>query len=346
MCIRDSGNTTVYSTTYFGGSDSKTAYTGSLASDILVIYRVYDGSSTGIDNETSVKVRIGDWFKLSQDTIEEYTVFDFNVPHFRITNTDTSTKYAYVQTAIDNATAGDTIVLEAGIYRESIVIDKGLNLRGSTLDDGNIEWDGVHTSTATIFTVDNSDGLGVPPVANSSRAGITVAANDVSINSLIIANFTHGISIEDSNDIDIIGAITIRTQVSGISIASSDSVNISGFTIYGRDTTGTGILIEDTASSVHLFSLEFAGSSVNSCDTGISVAGDDVSIDGVEIIHGTNDGIHITATASDVILANNVIHSNGGNGIDVSGLTSGTNKFYGNITVSYTHLTLPTNREV
>ena len=181
------GSTTVYSTAYFGGSDSKTAYTGSLASDILVIYRVYDGSSTATDNETSVKIRIGDWFKSSKDIIEDYTVFDFNVPHFRVTNTNTGTKYAYVQTAIDNATAGHTIVLEAGIYRENIVIDKGLNLRGSAVDDGNnIEWDGVHTSTGTIFTVDNSDGLGAPPVANSSRAGITVAANDVSINSLML----------------------------------------------------------------------------------------------------------------------------------------------------------------
>ena len=111
------GSTTVYSTPYFGGSNSKTSSSGSLSSDILVIYRVYDGSSTGTDNETSVKVRIGDWFKLSENTIEERTVFDFNVPHFRVENTDTSTKYAYVQTAIDNATAGHTIVLEAGIYR-------------------------------------------------------------------------------------------------------------------------------------------------------------------------------------------------------------------------------------
>ena len=136
--------------------------------------------------------------------------------------------------------------MEAGIYRENIVIDKQLTLTGGTAS-GTLVWDGIYTSVGSIFTVDNSDGLGAPPVANSSRAGITVAANDVTINSLIIANFTHGISIEDSNNIDIIGAITIRTQVSGISIASSDSVTISGFSIYGRDTTGTGIVIEDTA---------------------------------------------------------------------------------------------------
>ena len=126
------GSTTVYSTPYFGGSNSKTSSSGSLSSDILVIYRVYDGSSTATDNETSVKVRIGDWFKLSQDTIEERTVFDFNVPHFRVENTDTSTKYAYVQTAIDNATAGHTIVLEAGIYRENIVIDKVTTNKSAT----------------------------------------------------------------------------------------------------------------------------------------------------------------------------------------------------------------------
>jgi hypothetical protein len=93
----------------------------------------------------------------------------------------------------------------------------------------------------------------------------------------------------------------------------------------GSDITETGISIEDSASSVQLF-----GSIIIQCEKGINVAGDDVSIDGVEIIHGSDDGIHITATASDVILANNIIHSNGGNGIQVSGLASGTNQFYGN----------------
>ena len=130
--------------------------------------------------------------------------------------------------------------------------------------------------------------------------------------------------------IDIIGAITIRTQVSGISIASSDSVTISGFSIYGRDTTGTGILIEETASSVQLLSTQDKNSSVATCDVGISVAGDDVSIDTVTVSWSNNDGISVTATASDFISANNLLFNNGGNGIQVSGLASGTNKFYGN----------------
>ena len=42
------------------------------------------------------------------------------------------------------------------------MFDKEINLWGSSVGPGenNVVWDGLHTSTATIFTVDNSDGFG------------------------------------------------------------------------------------------------------------------------------------------------------------------------------------------
>ena len=177
--------------------------------------------------------------------------------------------------------------MEGGIYRENIVIDKGLNLRGSTVEYQ--EWDGHHSSTGTIFTVDNSDGFGAPPVANSSQAAITVSADNVNIENLLLANFTHGIYVEDSNDVDISSVVIARTQVSGISIASSDSVVISNFHMSGRAITNEGISILESSSSVELF-----GSIIIQCEKGINVAGDDVSIDGVELVSNTDDGIHIT----------------------------------------------------
>jgi len=314
------GNMSVYSTAYFGGSDSKTASTGSLASDILVIYRVYDGSSTATDNETSVKVRIGDWFKLSQDTIEDYTIFDFIVPHFRVENTDTGTKYAYIQTAIDNATAGHTIVLEAGIYHENIVIDKELTLSGSMGSD--FDWYGFNTA---IITVDDTGGLGAPPVANLSRAGITVSADNVNIGSLLVANFTYGIYVEDSEEVDITNVIVVDTQATGISMTSSTDVFLSYITV--RELSQSTVTCVDIGDTVNF--VQFTISTIHDCDTGIIVAGDDVSIDSVQVHTNSNDGISVTAEASNFISANNIIRDNGGNGIEATGLTSGS--FYGNI---------------
>ena len=48
------GDTIIYSTEYFGGSDDRTGSDGYI-NDILAIYKVYDGSSTGTENTTYLR---------------------------------------------------------------------------------------------------------------------------------------------------------------------------------------------------------------------------------------------------------------------------------------------------
>lgn len=50
------------------------------------------------------------------------------------TNTRTGKHYTSIQTAINEATSGDTITLEAGTYYENLVIDKSINLIGAGKD--------------------------------------------------------------------------------------------------------------------------------------------------------------------------------------------------------------------
>ena len=107
-------NNVIYSTDYFGGSDQVTDSEGKAPSDITVIYRVFNGSSTSTDNTTKVKLRVGDWFKTEISETDDTRVdIDFDVPEFRIFNPDAQGNneydtyqnqgyYNYIQRAIDN----------------------------------------------------------------------------------------------------------------------------------------------------------------------------------------------------------------------------------------------------
>ena len=111
------GNNVIYSTDYFGGSDELTDAYGQTP-DIVVIYRVFNGSSTSTDNTTKFKIRVGDWFKTAiSETDETRADIDFDVPEFTVYNPDGLNSYkdegyySYIQRAIENSTDGDICLL-------------------------------------------------------------------------------------------------------------------------------------------------------------------------------------------------------------------------------------------
>ncbi|HIC62399.1 MAG TPA: hypothetical protein EYO72_06790, partial [Marine Group III euryarchaeote] len=192
------GSMIVYSTPFFGGTDSMTTDQGKTPNSILVIYRVYNGSSVGSDNVTQMKVRVGDWFKFEQSLLDEYKTFDFDVPVFRITNQNTAVEYNYIQRAIDNATAGDTIFLSPSEYNEPINITEEITLYGQV-------------GASTII---NGDG----------STGIIVSEDSVTIKNLEIINaneeFSIGIDVNDSED-TVITNVRFGTSTYGIVATNS-----------------------------------------------------------------------------------------------------------------------------
>ena len=220
-------NNILYSTDYFGGTNSKTDSQGKVPEDIELTYRVFNGSSTAIDNVTKIKIRVGDWFKTETSETDETRVdIDFDVPVFRIINQDTSVEYNYIQRAIDNASAGDTIFLSSGEYNEPIDITEEIILKGNGI--------------STVIVVDTS-----------SRPAIKVSEDSVAIENLKIISYMYGMSVNNSKD-TVISNIKLVSDFYGITVSNSSGliVNNSTFDLdfgYGISllTGSTDALIRD-----------------------------------------------------------------------------------------------------
>ena len=65
-----------------------------------------------------------------------------------------------IQEAVDNASAGDSIVVKSGIYRESLVVDKTLEIRSETGNSGDV-------------AVSARDGLPVVAVSGDAAVGLS-----------------------------------------------------------------------------------------------------------------------------------------------------------------------------
>ncbi len=120
----------LYSTNHYGGSDDRTNSDGKL-DDIYVTTKIYDGSSTGVNVDTYIGLRYGDWTReISKITIDdnelESKVFDF-----RVYNRNKDKLYYGLGTAVDGASSGNTIEVWPGLYKENIVVSTKVAIVGS-----------------------------------------------------------------------------------------------------------------------------------------------------------------------------------------------------------------------
>ena len=125
------------------------------------------GSANGISSPyTIASLAAGSYTITVTDTYGSSDVITAEVLYLPVTNTTASTYHPTIQAAIDAATAGDFINVCAGTYVESIVIDKGIVLRGPNYGkDPNVDdrvpeavveftdWYGVYFDVANV-TID------------------------------------------------------------------------------------------------------------------------------------------------------------------------------------------------
>ncbi|MDD5418987.1 MAG: NosD domain-containing protein, partial [Methanomicrobiaceae archaeon] len=104
-----------------------------------------------------------------------------------------------IQDAIDNATAGDTIIVNNGTYSEEILIDKQLTMTGSG-------W----------------------PVIDSSDNGVTITADGVHVEGFDVRNAgSYGIYVTSCNT-EIVGNRLSSNAVAGIGLGGASGTIVSG----------------------------------------------------------------------------------------------------------------------
>ncbi len=109
--------------------------------------------------------------------------------------------YSSIQSAIDNASDGDTILVLQGVYYENIIINKSVNLRGTNKDkvivDGqgdNVIFISANNVTVSNLTVQNSgfgwydSGISIYKVRNCVVKDNVVMDNQIGINLYGLSN--------------------------------------------------------------------------------------------------------------------------------------------------------------
>jgi len=196
--------------------------------------------------------------------------------------------YAKIQWAIDNATAGDTIIVKSGTYYEKVNVIKQLILRG------------VDTGTDK-------------PVVDTCGHGnaIELYADGITLEGFNVTNsgstwYDSGIIIHSSNNI--ISANTISNNAYCIRIRGSSNINnnniITGNII--RSNYGFGIHIDGYSSNNTI-----TGNNVSSnSDSGIYLWYSNNNIISSNMISNNNRGLYFGSSCDNNTITDNMISSN------------------------------------
>ncbi len=246
-----------------GGTGSDTAvFTGTFAQATITVATAQDVGTPAL-TIPAIQIQTTE----GTDTLTGVEVLQFDDCTVRVVGNG---GYATIQDAVDAAQPGDTILVTAGTYAETVVIDKAVNLVGQ---DGAV----IQGS----FLTDNGVGAGdvdtwLQGHASYSGAagdGISIQANGVTIENIAITGFLHGVALNGTATNATIRGVDISQSVMGI--FRNDGANANGLAVEGGSITHgqLGIIIQQSVS------------------TGLGSA-DGVTIDGTSFAHLNEKGIY------------------------------------------------------
>lgn len=179
-----------------------------------------------------------------------------------------------IQAAINNATAGDTILVSAGMYNESLQINKSISLIGEDRDRTIINGQNnqfivsIMAENVTIqgFTIectlnlDPSSGIYMFPskgstisndIVENSQQGITLASsNNNTISGNIITNTQQGIAFSNSLDNSVSDNVITANSQGGILLTASSNNLFSGNIISNNYGNNGGIYMYASGGNV------------------------------------------------------------------------------------------------
>jgi len=186
----------------------------------------------------------GSIMNITAGTIQDY-VWQLTNPGF----IQIGTYYSSIQAVIDLANPGDTIIIPAGTYNETIVINKSLTLIGEHVDTTFIDAEDVAKSVH--ITANNVELSRFTFLQSGTPVVHLDGVSGCHIHNL---NITHGagngieLSNSDNNVIeDIVAYNTLSVMDRGIYLSSSDLNEIQNVTIFNAFLHG--ILIENSTSN-------------------------------------------------------------------------------------------------
>ena len=159
--------------------------------------------------------------------------------------------YPTIQAAVDNATAGDTIIVRDGTYTENVRVNKQLTIRSEN-GPANCIVDAGGNGSAITLSADGItlEGFSVINSGSSSLdAGIKVISSSNKITgNTISSNNWYGISLIYSNNNTISGNNVSDNKGIGISLIYSNNNTISGNNV--SDNKGIGINLVDSSNDI------------------------------------------------------------------------------------------------
>ena len=149
--------------------------------------------------------------------------------------------YARIQWAVDNASAGDTIIVRDGIYYESITVSKQLTIKSENGPENCI----VNGSGSDVFTLE-ADGIRIEGFTITGGGyGIFLWSDNNSIsNNIISSNNYDGIFLWGSDGNNISNNI-IRSNNDGIFLDHSNNNSISNNNISSNNFDGIGLVLSN-----------------------------------------------------------------------------------------------------
>ncbi len=265
-------------------------------------------------------------------------------PHTITVNASGGADYTRIQDAIDNASAGDTILVYSGTYYENVNVSKQLILQGIDKGGGKPVVDGggngnVITLSADGITLDRFDAR------NGSmlwpNAGINVTASNNIIKNNSASNNLIGISLYYSNN-NIVSGNNASNNSDGISLYYSSNNIVSG---NNASNNGDGLVLgsssnnnlsgnnaSNNSNSIDMYSSSnntLSGNNASNNNFGIFlISSDNNNMSGNNANSNNLIGIFLDSANNNNTLASNTVGSNSYTGIYL--YYSSSNSIYNN----------------